>query len=787
MKMERITAARRPVAAVLTAVMCMGLAVPAFAEDAIQPACDETYYATLDYYGKLTDSSMVKTYRTYGNPVLTDYGSYDSVTNLTDRRAAKIETGKVTFDLTGDVPDKFYFEGKTARPYREFPWKLDLSYRLNGVPTKAEELAGKSGTVEIILHAVPNEKASEYSRNNLVLTAVSAFNGDDILSLEAPGAQVQLLGNLYCVMNMVLPGEERECVIRVGTEDFSYGGMVFLAVPATLEQLSQIGELREAEEEIESSYRTIADSMDVILASLEGMGGSLNATANGLDQLNAGRAVISQGKDAVYTDLDAALAAAGPLSEAMKPAAEHVKNAQSAVSDAVVLVNELDANVPYLRTTLSQTRDTLSTLKSQISGTNNKASVKSLIQDLGGQLKALQDMNTQFQSQKEQLSKLGVKEDGKTLTVNGMTVAEVKAAMEQLRQVQTGYQDLPEQLRQAVTLEEFLALNLAYRNDGQLQTVFPGQAGLQSLIQSYAEMKLSGNTLTDAGHLAAAQAVQTALPSAKALLAQASDPTLPEQLAQMEQLQQMLDAYDITLQQLVDTAGEYAGLMALLEPVSADLQTLCRTLSGENGVLANTGKLSDRADEALWCADRALETLDELDDLLNQYEPKAQKALKDAQTLAESAATGLTALVDAARTGESLLKQSGPALDAGTKQSLDGLSASLRSASTGLNQTANIRRALNNIDAVVTDQWNGVAGEERNLLQMDPTAPAQSITDPRNEGTASIQYVMRSQEIKQSQEAPQDTETNTQTDTGTFWERVKAMFRDLWDGLTGIF
>lgn len=133
------------------------------------------------------------------------------------------------------------------------------------------------------------------------------------------------------------------------------------------------------------------------------------------------------------------------------------------------------------------------------------------------------------------------------------------------------------------------------------------------------------------------------------------------------------------------------------------------------------------------------------------------------------------------------MKQSGPLLDAGTEQSLNGLSTALRSASTGLNQTANIRRALNDIDAVLTDQWNGVAGEERNLLQMDPNAPAQSITDPRNEGTSSIQYVMRTQEIKASQETANDAGTDTKADTGTFWSRIKRMFSDFWFGITGIF
>ena len=116
--------------------LSLGLTLPAAAA-AIPPACDETYYATLDSYGGLLDSSVVKSVRTRGVDALTDYGSYQEVVNLTDSREAQVDGGKVTFDLTGDVPDKFYFECKTTQPYEDFPWKLSMSYTLNGVDRKS--------------------------------------------------------------------------------------------------------------------------------------------------------------------------------------------------------------------------------------------------------------------------------------------------------------------------------------------------------------------------------------------------------------------------------------------------------------------------------------------------------------------------------------------------------------------------------------------------------------------------------------------------------------------------
>ena len=306
--------AKRTAAGAMAGLMLASGMSQALAADQITPTCDEAYYATLDYYGGLKESSVVKTYRTYGNTSITDYGTYDKITNLTDSRTPSVSGGKVSFDLSGDVLDKLYFEGTSTQPFTDFPWTISMSYALNGVPATAEELVGKTGVVDITFNAIPNENASEYSRNNLVLTAASVFNGDDIVSLEAPGAQVQLIGNLYCVLYAVLPGEEQHFTMCVGSDDFEYSGMIFLAVPATLSQLDQIAELKDAKEKLEDSYNAISDSMDVILNTLDGMSGSMSSAASGLDSLNQARGTISAGKGEVYDSLDEALASANDLS-----------------------------------------------------------------------------------------------------------------------------------------------------------------------------------------------------------------------------------------------------------------------------------------------------------------------------------------------------------------------------------------------------------------------------------------------------------------------------------------
>ena len=255
-------ALRRAAAFTMSAALLLG-SVPALAvDDGVKPTYDEAYYAMTDYSGNLTEGSVVKSYTTNGADTLTDYGEYDEVVNLTNGLTPTTAAGKAVFQFAKDaIPAHFYFEGKTAKPFEDLPWTLAVHYTLNGVATKAEDLAGKTGVVEITVDAIPNENASEYSRYNYTLEAMAIFNQDDILSLEAPGAQVQLIGNLRAVLFLGLPGEECHFTIRVGSDDFSFSGMTILMVPATLSQLSEISKLSERKDELEDDYDKISTSL----------------------------------------------------------------------------------------------------------------------------------------------------------------------------------------------------------------------------------------------------------------------------------------------------------------------------------------------------------------------------------------------------------------------------------------------------------------------------------------------------------------------------------------------
>ena len=220
---------------------------------------------------------------------------------------------------------------------------------------------------------------------------MAIFNQDDILSLEAPGAQVQLVGNLRAVLFLAFPGEEQHFTIRVGAEDFTFGGMTFMMVPATLSQLEEIAKLSDRKDELEEDYHKLSDSLDTLLDAFGNMEGSLYATANGRDQLNQARGTISAGKGAIYDGTDALREDLTGIAALLDPVAEHARSASQTVTDAKAVLNTMTDTALSLQGQLEDLEDALENLE-------DSNDVRRLIQDAAGMKKSLQNLENALDS-----------------------------------------------------------------------------------------------------------------------------------------------------------------------------------------------------------------------------------------------------------------------------------------------------------------------------------------------------------------------------------------------------
>ena len=270
---------------------------------------DESVYVNLDYYGSVEEVNIVKGCMLNGNTTIVDYGAYHEVVNMSNQAVPVVEGDRVTWDLSGQEGDRFYFECRTDSLAQELPWDLDVTYKLNGKECGADTLAGASGLVTMLIEVSPNSKSPDYYKNNMILTVATVVDMDKHnYSLDAPGSQLQTVGTKKAVLFMALPGESGTFRIDIGTDCFESIGLMFMMVPAPLSSLDRIGDIREVKDQVRDSMDAMSDSADVILDHLSEMKGSLAETQKGLRKAQEAKAVFDAGEGQVKSDADAAIA-----------------------------------------------------------------------------------------------------------------------------------------------------------------------------------------------------------------------------------------------------------------------------------------------------------------------------------------------------------------------------------------------------------------------------------------------------------------------------------------------
>ena len=154
------------------------------------------------------------------------------------------------------------------------------------------------------------------------------------------------------------------------------------------------------------------------------------------------------------------------------------------------------------------------------------------------------------------------------------------------------------------------------------------------------------------------------------------------------------------------------------------------------------GHLDDAAGvgrEILDRVDTLLQDIRELDDTIQDRVPGLRATLQDTRTLVSDMVITIDDTHGFLTSFRSLARTTGEQLDAGTKKSLENLAATLRKTARSTNAVGDVKTAKDTINDIIEDTWNEYTGDINDLLLMDATAPAVSLTSGENPSPTSIQ------------------------------------------------
>ena len=729
-------------AAVLAAVVTAGNAPLSYGAPAAVET-DETMYVNLDVYGKAQKVNVVKSCSLNGVTDFTDYGNYLAVENMSTQDEPQLGEGEVVWKRPPDRRERFYYKCTLDQEQTALPWNFDVSYKLNGVPTDGEKLAGASGLVEIHIKAEPNEQADLYYRNNMLLLVAVPVDMSKCFSVEAEGSQTQNMGELTAVVFTALPGEEGDYTVRIGSDSFETTGVIMAMTPGTVEDLEHIKDLKEAKDTWQDAGDELYDSLEQMAQSIEDMRGGVDQMQSGLNAAENARQKWSSSKDAILAGNDRSLESLRAMSGQLETLVPHLQTAKEEAEIVHKSMGDIVGTLGEMQEPLGKLYTRLRNIKS------STASMGEQLPDLRDDLGYLIETNASFQVQTTE-----------ALEALGQLIGELEEYDDEALEIEVPEIEIPE-----AQGEEELEEPEASEPEGsekpeesEEQEKPEGSEEPEAPDASEPEKDENLEINEPENENTGSQTISRAVVP-KAQIEKREVPFVASSGSQLQQLMQMLRKIDKDSRKFTQTAGN------LMEDISDSAQY--------------SADLVDNMDFLI-------EDLTALHDSLDTYYPDLQSALDDLSALTERTTEALNSTTDTLTLVQNTLKASSDEMDVAAKDSLMASMELLNKSLNVLDSTAGIRRAGRTMKDVIDSQLDKFDTENR-FLFMDPDAEKVSFTSSKNPEPRTLQVVLRTDEISLENEEHKTLDAETEEPEVSPLKRMWNVLVKMWRSLVDIF
>ena len=757
---------KRVTASVLTAALLCTSAgsVPVYGAPAGADV-DETMYVNLDYYGKTTKVNVVKGVNLNGLGEITDYGNYINVENMSTSDAPVLGDGSVTWNLPEGQNGRFYYKCTMDNEQVVLPWYFDVSYKLNGVPTDGDKLAGAGGLIEINVKATPNDNANLYYRNNMMLMVTVPVDMSKCYSVDADGAQIQSLGSTTAAVFSALPGEEGDYTVRIGTDSFETTGVIMAMAPGTIDDLNHIKDLKEAKDTWKDAGDALYDSLEQMAKSVESMRDGINQVQSGVSSAESARQKWSANKDSILAGND------------------------QTIESLTALSQQLETLVPHLQTA----KDTAETVHNSMGDIVN--TMGDMQQPLRKMYDRLRNISTTSQSLGEQLD--DVREDMAWLIQNNAQFqVQTTTILEALPELIASLEDYDVDDLDLGDLEDTDTRTIADDPDDDRENKADTSSGNQEdpdtnkadSSDTVTEDKTSGDMASEAagadhedGGAEADNSSHTA-----------------DSAAGTDNRSDAADGADISDAQTLSKAHIEKHEVPLVgAPSGVDLVTLYKMLSKidkdsreftqvASNLMDNVGDAAKYGADLTDSMDLMIEDLTALHDSLDMYYPDLQASLDDLSELVNRTTDAMNKGISTMTIVQNTLKATSGDIDEAAKNSLRGSMELLDKSLSILDSTTGVRTAGRTMKDVMDEQLDKFDTDNR-FLFIDPSEDKVSFTSDKNPAPKTLQVVLRTDEISLDDENNKETDAEAEKVNEGPLKRMWNVLVQMWKAIISIF
>ncbi len=757
---------KRVTASVLTAALLCTSAgsVPVYGAPAGADV-DETMYVNLDYYGKTTKVNVVKGVNLNGLGEITDYGNYINVENMSTSDAPVLGDGSVTWNLPEGQNGRFYYKCTMDNEQVVLPWYFDVSYKLNGVPTDGDKLAGAGGLIEINVKATPNDNANLYYRNNMMLMVTVPVDMSKCYSVDADGAQIQSLGSTTAAVFSALPGEEGDYTVRIGTDSFETTGVIMAMAPGTIDDLNHIKDLKEAKDTWKDAGDALYDSLEQMAKSVESMRDGINQVQSGVSSAESARQKWSANKDSILAGNDQTLESLTALSQ------------------------QLETLVPHLQTA----KDTAETVHNSMGDIVN--TMGDMQQPLRKMYDRLRNISTTSQSLGEQLD--DVREDMAWLIQNNAQFqVQTTTILEALPELIASLEDYDVDDLDLGDLEDTDTRTIADDPDDDRENKADTSSGNQE--DSDINKADSSDTVTEdktSGDMASEAA---GADHEDGGAEEDNSSHTAESAAGTDNRSDAADGADISDAQTLSKAHIEKHEVPLVgAPSGVDLVTLYKMLSKidkdsreftqvASNLMDNVGDAAKYGADLTDSMDLMIEDLTALHDSLDMYYPDLQASLDDLSELVNRTTDAMNKGISTMTIVQNTLKATSGDIDEAAKNSLRGSMELFDKSLSILDSTTGVRTAGRTMKDVMDEQLDKFDTDNR-FLFIDPSEDKVSFTSDKNPAPKTLQVVLRTDEISLDDENNKETDAEAEKVNEGPLKRMWNVLVQMWKAIISIF
>ena len=785
-----------------------------------QAEVDETMYLNLDYYGSISKANVVKGINFNSQDSYTDHGSYTALTNMTNDEELSEKNGTVVIKAP-ENGGKFYFQGTMEPEKVSIPWSIDVTYKLNGIVTNAEDIAGKSGLVEMNIDAMPNDNVSEYMKNNFILMVAIPVDNTKYYSVDAPDSQVANVGEYSCVVFEALPGKEGHFTARFGTDCFETVGAIIMMSPATVGDLKDVKDLKELKDKFRDNTNAMLDDVESIMDNVANVSEQLTLTNQMLQNLQEGKNKVHSQTETIFNGNDVAIQDLRDLSSLLTPLDDSLKTTQWMVYDINKNLNTLDQDLIDTSAKMKTLSNRLKNLGSAMDGVDGltEAELKAELSEITTGLSKISDGVKNSTNSAANIATITGKTEttnaidsvitsaGITSAANGILPAAVSGFVNNC--ISDGLVDLSADLTDDTVYSslENMLIAAQFMNDN-LSTLVPSitgavtsaklTAGFNGMVQT---AMLSGMDKQEAIEYVVTQGVAGATAAGEYSEYKINADGFIDSVSALKELK------DTTSKTSENKAADGTNISENLSTLTEGLYNISdgiddiddpamieELMGGMADVLSDIEEISNYGGAVAFQTARFLTSarnlaadMDTLVATMNNYYQDVQDAITNTDNV----------LLQIQKTTDDLsgtLQTVNDTLRSAEKNFSDAADEGLEAGRLAVDNTGKIVDNVRDLKASGADLRKSINDEldekeaENNFLNMDPEATKVSLTSDENPEPSSVSIICRTDEISYEDDAAQKILDAEEAEAqSTVFERIINVFKTIWKKITGLF